>query len=550
MSGATVPEVLADRAREPDRPAIRQTDGTSLTFGAWHSRATGFAGRLRASGIGTGDRVGLLFGEDEWTDYAVAFCGVLIAGATAVPLSTRLPDGVRNDLLARCGARTLVHGRTAVEFAGGTTTEAADGPTSEPAVVSPEDPAQVLFTSGTDGHPKGVVATHANLTHGYAPRRRLPGRPRYFAHAFPIGANAGQTMLLNALTAEAVALVAPSPDVDELCAAVERHRASSLFLVPATAIELVNSAAWSRYDLTSLALVGSTGAALPPAVALELARALPDATLVNYYSSTEASPGHVAMAFDPSRPTALGTGDVRVVGEEVWLRAPVSPRTSLHEDGAAAPVDGWIRTGDLGRIDDDGYLHLIDRESDLVKSGGYRVSTLAVEAALHEHPGVLDAAVLGLPHPRSGTVLAAAVVTAAPDVVHGLRVFLAERLSPAEVPTRLLRVDRLPRNTSGKVVKRDLVGLFAVEAALPLTSPVERTLGLLWSGLLGLREVHADDDFLALGGDSLLTLRLAKLCSAEFDVDLSAAALFATPVLAAQARLILDRVPPEDARWR
>ncbi|MCS7482432.1 AMP-binding protein [Umezawaea endophytica] len=546
----TVPEVLEDRAREPGRPAIRQTDGTVLTFGAWHARAMSFARRLRASGVGAGDRVGLLFGEDEWTDYAVAFCAVLIAGATAVPLSTRVPDVLRNALLTRCEARTLVHGRTAVEFAGGTTTEAADGPAAELDVVPPEAAAQVLFTSGTDGSPKGVVATHANLIHGYESRRRSWGRSRYFAHAFPIGTNAGQTMLLNALTAEAAALVAARPDVAELCAAVERYRAGSLFLVPATAIELVNSAAWSRHDLTSLALVGSTGAALPPAVALELSRALPDATLVNYYSSTEAAPGHVAMAFDPTRPTALGTGDVRVVGEEVWLRAPVAPRTPLHDNGSPAPVDGWIRTGDLGRLDDDGYLHLIDRESDLVKVGGHRVSTLAVEAALHEHPGVLDAAVLGLPHPRSGTVLAAAVVATAADVVEGLRVFLAERLSPAEVPARLLRVDLLPRNAAGKVVKRDLVGLFAVEAVLPLTSPVERALGRVWSTLLGLREVHADDDFLALGGDSLLTLRLAKLCSEEFDVDLSAAALFATPVLAEQARLVLDRLSPQDVRWR
>ncbi|MFD9734551.1 AMP-binding protein [Umezawaea sp. NPDC059074] len=544
----TVPDVLEDRSREPERPAIRQTDGTVLTFGAWHTRATAFARRLRASGVGAGDRVGLLFGEDEWTDYAVAFCAVLSAGATAVPFSTRLPDALRNDLLARCEARTLVHGRTAVEFAV-STTEAADGPVAELAAVSPDDPAQVLFTSGTDGSPKGVVATHANLTHGYHPRRRLGGRTRYFAHAFPIGTNAGQTMLLNALTAESAALVARRPDVDELCSAVERHRADSLFLVPATAIDLVNSAAWSRYDLTSVALVGSTGAALPPAVAVELTRGLPDATLVNYYSSTESAPGHVAMAFDPSRPTALGAGDVRVVGEEVWLRAP-APRTLLHDNGSPASVDGWIRTGDLGRIDEDGYLHLIDRESDLVKVGGHRVSTLAVEAALHEHPGVLDAAVLGLPHPRSGTVLAAAVVTTAMDVVEGLRAFLAERLSPAEVPARLLRVDLLPRNTAGKVVKRDLVGLFTVEAAQPLTSPVERALGRVWSRLLGLREVHADDDFLALGGDSLLTLRLAKLCSAEFAVDLSAAALFATPVLAAQARLIHERLAPLDTRWR
>jgi long-chain acyl-CoA synthetase len=112
--------------------------------------------------------------------------------------------------------------------------------------------------------------------------------------------------------------------------------------------------------------------------------------------------------------------------------------------------------GDLGYLDGDGYLYLVDRESDVVKSGGHKVSTLSVEAALHEHPAVVEAAAFGVPHPVLGTAVAAAVVVRTELSPAGLRTFLATRLAAHELPAPLLRVDRLPRNEAGKVLKREL----------------------------------------------------------------------------------------------
>jgi acyl-CoA synthetase (AMP-forming)/AMP-acid ligase II len=353
------------------------------------------------------------------------------------------------------------------------------GPGMESSQASPADVAQILYTSGTTGRPKGVAATHANLTFG-APRhpRRLPlAHSERFLHAFAIGTNAGQTMLLNALTAKPSALSVPQFTPMRFARVLEADGVGSLFLVPSMAVELLDSGALAGRSTLGVQLVGSTAAPLPPAVAIRLAEAFPTATIVNYYTSTEAAPAQLAMIFDPTRPAAVGravAGELRIVDAagapvpvgtvgEVWLRSPY-PRAYLDDDAAnrEAFQDGWVRMGDVGRVDADGYLHLADRESDLVKSGAFKVSTLEVEAALHEHPHIADAAVIGVPHPVLGNAVAAVVVArpGAPSpgvTLPALRAFLTERLADYQLPTRLLLVDHLPRNEAGKVLKRQLI---------------------------------------------------------------------------------------------
>jgi len=152
------------------------------------------------------------------------------------------------------------------------------------------------------------------------------------------------------------------------------------------------------------------------------------------------------------------------VGEtgEVWLRSP-HPRAYFRDDTAshATFVGDWVRMGDVGRLDPDGYLYLLDRHEDVVKSGAFKVSTLEVEAALYDHPLLAEVAVFGVPHPVLGSALAVAVVVrpdAAADEVTlpALRAFLAGRLADYQLPSRLLTLDRLPRNEGGKVLKRHL----------------------------------------------------------------------------------------------
>ncbi|MEH1123086.1 class I adenylate-forming enzyme family protein [Micromonospora sp. CPCC 206061] len=489
MSATTVPQLLATRAEaEPAHVAVSQGAGT-LDLGAWQVRTQAIAAGLRAAGVRPGDRVGLLYGAQDWIAYVCSYTGVLAAGAVAVPLSTRSAPAELVYMLEHSGAAALLHGPTAQppEVPVRLRWDAyavAELPDAEPVPgPGPGDAAQILYTSGTTGRPKGVSAAHANLTHGF--RLNPPLRPlahsRQFLHAFPIGTNAGQTMLFNALYAHAGMLVTARFGPDHFARLIERHAVGSVFVVPAMAIELLRSGALARHDTTSVALLGSTAAALPPSIAAGLATALPRATIVNYYTSTEAAPTQSTVVFEPERPAALGKvvagGALRVYDEtgrpcpagvtgEVWMRCAGTARF-YHDDPAATRHvfrDGWTRMGDLGYLDADGYLYLVDRESDVIKSGADKVSTVAVEAALHEHPEIVEAAVFGLPDPVLGTAPAAALVATRPLSLGEVRRFLATRLAGHEQPSRIVHVDELPRNAGGKVVKQRLRTLFDREA--------------------------------------------------------------------------------------
>jgi len=481
----TVPQLLAARAgAEPSHVAVSQGAGT-LDLGAWQARTQAIAAGLRAAAVRPGDRVGLLYGAQDWIDYACSYTGVLAAGAIAVPLSTRSAPAELEYMLRHSGAVAVLHGPTAappdvpVRVRWGPDTVAGLPDAAPAAGPRPDDPAQILYTSGTTGRPKGVTAQHANLTHGC--RLEPPLRPlahsRQFLHAFPIGTNAAQTMLFNALYAHAGMLVTARFGPEHFARLIERHAVGSVFVVPAMAIELLRSGALDRHDTASIQLLGSTAAALPPSVASGLAAALPGAAIVNYYTSTEAAPAQSSVIFERDRPAALGKvvagGALRVFDDagrpcppgvtgEVWLRSAGAAR-SYHDDPAATRHvfrDGWTRMGDLGYLDADGHLYLTDRESDVIKSGADKVSTVAVEAALHEHPEIVDVAVLGLPDPVLGMAPAAALVTTRPLRLSEVRRFLATRLAGHEQPSRIVHVDDLPRNAAGKVVKSRLRDLF------------------------------------------------------------------------------------------
>lgn len=531
--------LLAARAEdEPDRCALAVAGGGVLTFGHWRERAWRVAAWLVESGVRPGERVALAFSEDEWDRFAVAYFGVLAAGGVAVPLSNQMSAEAAARVLDHCGAVTVISTLDELLRA---------EPLAEPVPVGPGDPAQILYTSGTTGTPKAVLACHANLAHGWTakPRQRPLAHSRHFLHSFPLGTNAAQTMLFNALGA-APAGVMTTPD--DFLAAVEHYAAGTVFLVPAMAAELAG-----RAPHPSVLLVGCTGAALPPPVAKALTSTFPNATVVNYYTSTEAAPAQTTMVFDPARPTSVGrpsAGQLEIrdpagrsvpVGTvgDVWLASPTTARTYLDDPDGNATVfrDGWTRMGDVGRLDADGYLHLLDREGDMVQVGGFKVATLGVEAVLFAHQDVADAAVLGVPHPVRGTTLVAAVVPrdGARPGADELRAFVRNRLTEAEVPTQIVMVPGLPRNDGGKVLKRDLVDLFTARGSAPLRSEAERTLGALWATVLSVPEVTADANFFALGGDSFRAVDLAAAVADAFGVEVPTTLAFDVPELAAQA---------------
>jgi acyl-CoA synthetase (AMP-forming)/AMP-acid ligase II len=476
----TVPSLLASRAlSDPDKIAITVDGVGDLSFSLWQQRSSALACGLSESGLRPGDRVGLQYGGRGWIEFAIVYCAVQMAGGTAIPLSDRTPLAELAFMLANCCAVGLIHqsGHDPQWTAGWTATIddiTAPDPDPEFADLSSSDGlAQVLYTSGTTARPKGVAASHANLTYGADAPRRPFLHSRHLVHAFPIGTNAGQVMLMNALTAHPTVVTLPAFTPVRFARVIQDYAAGTVFVVPAMAIELLNSGAAEHYDLSSVRLLGSAAAPLPAPIAARLSVAFPKAAIANYYTSTEAAPAQTVMMFDSDRPGSVGQaiagGGVRIAdpdgrdcapGEtgEVWMRSPTQTRSYLGDVAATGAVfrRGWIRMGDLGYLDGDGYLYLVDRESDVIKSGAYKISALQVESAVYEHPAVLDAAVVGIPHPVLGAQLTVAVVLRSPLSPEDLRTFLSSRLAPHEIPHRVVPIESLPRNRGGKVDKRSL----------------------------------------------------------------------------------------------
>jgi acyl-CoA synthetase (AMP-forming)/AMP-acid ligase II len=498
-----VPALLAARARsDPDQVALTVDGVGDLTFAAWQQRSRALAGRLAGRGVRPGDRVGLQYGGRGWLEFAIVYCAVQLAGAAAVPLSDRTPQAERAYLLGDCGAVGLIQqGGLEPDWAAGWTATIANLTQSDHDADTPDRAdhldqagdddwaddvdlslrdglAQVLYTSGTTARPKAVAATHANLTYGSDQPRRAFRHSRHLLHAFAIGTNAAQIMLLNALTAHPTVLTLPQFTPARFARAIQNYSAGTVFVVPTMAIELLNAGAHEQFDLSSVRLLGSAAAPLPAPIAVRLSAAFPKATIANYYTSTEAAPAQTVMMFDPDRPASVGQaiagsgvriadpdGRACAAGEtgEVWMRSPTQSRSYLGDREATEAVfqRGWIRMGDLGYLDDDGYLYLVDREGDVVKSGAFKISALQVESAVYEHPAVLDAAVFGTPHPVLGSQLTAVLVLRSPLGAEELRTFLRGRLAPHEIPHRVVQVAQLPRNTGGKVDKRALLRTLA-----------------------------------------------------------------------------------------
>jgi len=574
--GTVVPDLLRARAGEdPEAVALRVGDAEALTYGQWEARSNAAARGLVERGVGPGDRVALVFGNDRWAEYAVCYLAVLKSAAVAVPLGSRFSGPELDRVLAHSGAAGVVRpGGQGLEPAAAWVAdpaglEAGQATDGFQAPVGPDDLAEILYTSGTTGLPKGVACTHRSiLAHDLPPDAGLGVQatqraPVSFLHAFPIGTQAGQESLRVPLRIGGrVAIALPSFDPDELCALVARHRVVRLQLVPAMAQMIVVSGATARHDVSSVRRVILSSAPAPPALFGRLAEAFPGATLWNAYALTEAGAARTLMQWDPTRPTAVGRPvgetEVRIAGDdggalapgetgEVWLRRRGTPLREYYGDPAAtaeAFAGGWARTGDLGHLDADGYLHLTDRRKDLIISGGSNVSSVEVENALYEHPAVVEAAVVGLPHPVLGEDVAAAVVVRSATTERELQDVVRARLAEHKVPHRVVLVDRLPRNASGKVRKADVRALVAAEG--PATefaaarNQTEAVVSSVWEAVLALPHVGVHDDFFALGGHSLAAAQIAARLQDAFGVDVPVAAVFESPTVAELARVVQE----------
>ena len=545
-----LPDLLRLRAAEhPDAVALRVEDTDALTYREWDARSDAAASGLVGRGILPGQRVALVFADDRLTDFAVCYIAVHKAGAVAVPLGDRFSGVELDRVVAHAGAVAVI--RSFDELAG----EARDGD-PVPVLARPDDVAEVLYTSGTTGLPKGVACTHLGLmAHDVPAEVQSADGSVSFLHAFPIGTQAAQEALRVPLRMSGrVAVAMASFDPDRLCALVERYRVVRLQLVPAMAQMLVASGAQARHDVSSIRRVVLSSAPAAPALFTRLAEAFPHASLWNSYALTEAGAARTLMRWDPARPTAVGRPvgetELRIVDAEGGALPPGETgeieirrrgtQTRFYFDDPDATAEafagGWVHTGDVGHLDAEGYLHLTDRKKDLIISGGLNVSSVEVENALYEHPAVVEAAVVGLPHPVLGEDVAAAVVVRSPASARELQDLVRARLAEHKVPHRIVLVDRLPRNASGKVVKTDVRSLFPEDAPGPRSaaprSATEAVVASVWEAVLGVPSVGVDDDFFAVGGHSLAAAQITARLRDAFDVDLPVGAVFEHPTVA------------------
>jgi acyl-CoA synthetase (AMP-forming)/AMP-acid ligase II/acyl carrier protein len=570
---ARVPDLLAERARtSPDHVALVVDGGASLTYREWQQRSSDGARGLAAARISPGDRVALLFDNAWWTDFAACYLAVQRAGAVAVPLSRRFSARELAEVIEHAGAgavvcptelRDLVPARSRVfeprEL------EAVAGPGDFATPAGAAELAEIIYTSGTTGRPKGVALTHANiLAHDLPP---APEGDASFLHAFPIGTNAGQECVRMPLRRKTTAVVLPAFDPERLCEVVAARKIKRLQLVPAMAQLVVASGAPARVDLSSVDRVTLSSAPAPTGLWAQLAAAFPAAELFNAYALTESGGARTLMRHDPARPGAVGRPvgetELRVVDEaggdlppgatgEVWLRRPGAPRREYYRDPsatAAAYAGDWLRTGDLGFLDPDGYLHLVDRSKDVIIAGGLNVSSIEVEDALYEHPAVVEAAVFGVPHDVLGQDVAAAVVAGAAlagdptGAARELQAFVRARFGEHKVPHRVFFLDSLPRNASGKVVKRELRERFAAApagAAAPAVpgNETEDAVLAIWREVLGTDEIGVNDDFFDLGGHSLAAAQVVARLRDALGAELPVTAVFDHPTVAELAAAV------------
>ncbi|HMD46336.1 MAG TPA: AMP-binding protein [Acidimicrobiales bacterium] len=482
--GVTVPSVLAQRwSADPARPTLFEAGapGGWCAAGELEARSAAAAARLASFGLGAGDR--MVWSSGPTVAGVVAALAGLRLGAVLVPVN---PVGTERELQqvvtdvrpavavverpeqARwvTGTPTATLSPDLDPWPGGAHPAGGDGPAALD-TAAPGDPALIVFTSGTTGVPKGAVLSHANVVAG---ARSLQAAWRWepedrLVHALPLCHVHGLCVgLLGTLAAGASAVLLPRFDATSVLEAASDHRASLFFGVPTMYHRLVGTAGVSALGRLRLCVSGS--ASLPVPLAEQFAERTGVAILERYgmtetlltYSNPvdgERRPGTVGFALPGVRGRLGGPGD----DAELWVRAPTVFDGYWERPAATAECfeDGWFRTGDLGRLDGDGYLAIMGRRRDLIISGGYNVYPAEVEDVLLAHPAVAEVAVTGTPSAEWGETVTAWVVPAqgAPDV-DALLAFCAEQLAPYKRPRRVHVVDALPRNAMGKVVRAEL----------------------------------------------------------------------------------------------
>ncbi len=486
----------------PDDALAFLSRGNRTTYGELRDQVAQFRGGLVRLGIEPGDRVALV-SANNWF-FAVGYLAILGVGAVAVPLNPSSPSSEIRSELVSIGARAVIvgpsgrdamagigQGATPVEFvivpegvelAAATPLEKLLKGDPAPVVDrAPDDLAVLIFTSGTSGAPRAAMLTHGNLRSNLEQMQRHPGRalnpgdvslgvlPMF--HIFGLNVLFGLSMFAGA----SVVLV----ERFDPASALDSIRDHGITLIAGAPPMFQSWATMADADpeaMSTVRLAVSGAAALTPDIARAF-EARYGKPIFQGYGLTEASPTVTSSVIGGvAKPASIGLPlpgvDVRLVDEEgedallgdageIWVRGENVFAGYWEDKEATERVltdDGWLRTGDIAVVDDDGYLFIVDRAKDLIIVSGFNVYPAEVEEAILEHPGVAAVAVVGVSHPHSGETVKAFVVQAEGHHLEEDQIieFCAGRLARYKCPTKVTFVGELPRGQGGKVLRRQL----------------------------------------------------------------------------------------------
>jgi long-chain acyl-CoA synthetase len=469
-------------ARHGNRTAIAQGD-IALTYLALERASALVAGLLKDHGVRPGDRVGVMLPNVAY--FPICYYGALRAGAAIVPMNVLLKEREVAFYMADSGAKVLFVWH---DFADAAQAGARDAevvvvePGSFDALLAgcepsgtadrdPDDTAVVLYTSGTTGTPKGAELTHANLTENVAVSLELfeLGPDAVLLGALPLFHAFGQTCGLNAAMAAGGSLsLLPRFDAGKALEVIERDRVTVFEGVPTMYSAMLHHP--DDFDTSSLQVCVSGGAAMPVEVLHAFERRF-GCTILEGYGLSETSPVASFSRRDRERkPGSIGLPvrgvEMRVLDEtdgigEIAIRGHNIMKGYWNNPEATATAiddEGWFRTGDLGRVDEDGYFFIVDRKKEMIIRGGFNIYPREIEEVLHEHPDVMEAAIIGVPHDELGEEVGAAIVLkpghhAEADDIKG---FVKQRVAAYKYPRHVWFEEALPKGPTGKILRREI----------------------------------------------------------------------------------------------
>jgi long-chain acyl-CoA synthetase len=476
LAASLVEMLRATVDRSPAAEAIVEVGGARINYRELWNGSARVAGGLRNAGISRGDRVAIRLGNS--LDWCVAFWGVQLAGAIAVPVNTRFSETEVEYVINDSGSKFVFMPGVSLgdSLPAGSPFAAEDS--------QPQDVAAIFYTSGTTGFPKGAMTTHEGFLSNIETCRRIVPLPfdgsiRTLVSVPLFHVTGCNSQLLPSCASGGATVIMPAFNVQSFLKLIGDERVNSLTSVPAVFWLAIQQPNFAEIDTTGVRWVMYGGAPIAPDLVVRILESFPNARVGNGFGLTETSSVATFLPHEYARlrPETVGFAapvvdlkldDLKLEGGvdasgvgELLIRGPniVTGYWGKPEATAEAFAGGWLHSGDLARIDAQGFVQIVDRKKDMVNRGGENVYCVEVENALAAHPAVFEVAVMGVADEMMGEKVGAVIVPKPGKTVEPgeLLAFARERLADFKIPQYVaIRSEALPRNPGGKILKKQL----------------------------------------------------------------------------------------------